>query len=48
MQSIQMSTEIITVIYFYGGWGVGGGRGGGREVESFEQCVISHCLINKL
>lgn len=42
MQSIQMSREIITVIYFYEGEGVGEG------VESFEQCVISHCLINKL
>lgn len=24
------------------------GRGVGEGVESFEQCVISHCLINKL
>lgn len=31
MQSMQMSTEITTVIYFYGGGGWEGGRGGGRE-----------------
>lgn len=42
MQSIQMSTEITTVIYFYGGRGVGEG------VESFKQCVKSHRLINSL
>lgn len=29
-------------------WGAGGGRGVGEGVESFEQCVKSHGLINSL
>lgn len=45
MQSMQMSTQITTVIDFFEG---PGWEGVGEGVESFEQCVKSHRLINSL